>query len=103
MIKKSAYSVKSVSIDAVISCVLSGISLLCQLGAVYLSYSYEGRGPRIVGLLGIGGLLMAFSGLVFSRSAWKSPDGGIIMKRVSGVANGLLLVTAVALYVLGWM
>lgn len=103
MIKKSAYSVKSVSIDAVISCVLAGISMLCQVGAIYLSYSYEGRGPRIVGLLGIGGLLLAFTGLVFARSAWRSPDGGIVMKRVSGVVSGLMLVTAVVLYALGWM
>ncbi len=103
MIKKNVYSVKSVSIDSVISCVLAGISFGCQVAAVILSYSYQGKGPRAVGILGFAGLLMAFTGMVFCKSAWKSPDGGIVMKRVSGIINGIFLITSIILYVLGWM
>ena len=103
MNKKNVYSVKSISIDAVISCILAVISFACQIAAVVLSYMYSGKGPKIVGLLGIAGLLMAFTGLMFSKSAWKSPDGGIIMKRVSGLNNVVLMLIAVVLYILGWV
>lgn len=103
MNKKNVYSVKSVSIDTVISCVLAAVSFGCQIAAIILSYRYGGKGPRIVGLLEFAGLLMAFTGIMFSKSAWKSPDGGIIMKRVSGIVNCLLLIIAIVLYVIGWL
>lgn len=103
MIKKNVYSVKSISIDSVISCVLAGVSFVCQVAAIILSYHYQGKGPKVVGLLAFAGLLMAIMGIVFCRSAWKSPDGGIVMKRVSGIVNTIFLVTAVILYILGWM
>lgn len=103
MIKKNIYSVKSISIDSVISCVLAGLSFVCQTAAVVMSYCYQGKGPKAVGLLGFAGLLMAFTGLVFCKSAWKSPDGGVVMKRVSGIVNGLFVITAVILYIIGWL
>ena len=103
MIKKNVYSVKSICIDSVISCVLAGISFLCQIAAVVLSYKYQGKGPQVLGLLGIAGLMLAFTGLMFCKSAWKSPDGGIVMKRVSGIVNGILMICAVVLYIIGWM
>ena len=103
MNKKNVYSVKSISIDTVISCTLAIISLICQIAAVILSYRYSGKGPKFVGLLGLAGLLMAFTGIMFCKSAWKSPDGGIITKRVSGIANAVLMVIAIVMYVIGWM
>lgn len=101
--KESAYSVKSVSVDAVIACVLAGLSICCMVGAVLVSYVYDGRGPAAVGLLGIGSLLLAFVGIVFTISAWKSPDGGLLMKRIAGILNALPFLGALALYMIGWM
>ena len=103
MIKKNVYSVKSISVDSVISCVLAGISAVCQVAALVLSYSYQGKGPKAVGLLEFAGFLMALTGLVFCKSSWKSPDGGIVMKRISGILNGILIICSVVLYVIGWM
>ena len=102
MIKKNVYSVKSICIDSVIACILAGISLVCQAGAIVMSYSYQGKGPKVVGILGFAGFLMALTGIVFCRSAWKSPDGGIVMKRISGIINTILIITSVVLYILGW-
>lgn len=103
MIKKNTYSVKSFSVDAVVSCVLACISLICQLVALLLSYKYEGKGPRIVGLMGITSFLMACVGIAFCRSAWKSPDGSVSIKRIAGLANGSMVLVAVVYYILGWM
>lgn len=103
MMLKNAYSVKSVSSDAVISCVLGGISILCMAGAVLASYMYSGNGPAVVGLLGVGSLIMALSGIGFSVAAWKSQDGGFLMKRIAMLVNVLSLVTAVVLYIVGWI
>lgn len=100
---KNAYSVKSVSTDAVISCVLGGISILCMVGAIVASYMYSGNGPAIVGLLGIGSLIVAISGLGFSVAAWKSQDGGFLMKRIAMLLNAIPLLIAVIIYVVGWI
>lgn len=100
---KNAYSVKSVSTDAVISCVLGVISILCMLGAVVASYMYRGNGPAVVGLLGIGSLIIALSGIGFSVAAWKSQDGGFLMKRVAMILNVLPLLAAVVIYIVGWI
>ncbi len=100
---KNAYSVKSVSVDAVISCVLGVISVLFMTGAVIASYLYDGKGPAVVGLLGVGSLLVAFSGLGFSKAAWKSQDGGFLMKRVAMILNAIPLLVAIVLYVVGWI
>ena len=59
MLKESAYSIKSVSVDAIIACVLAGLSVCCLSGAVIMSYAYNGKGPAAVGLLGIGSFLLA--------------------------------------------
>lgn len=99
--KDSAYSIKSVSADAVVACVMAGCSVLCMAGAVVVSYRFEGRGPAAVGLLGIGGLLFAMLGIVFTVSAWKSPDGGLLMKRIAGIINGILFGIYVLFYILG--
>lgn len=99
---RNAYSVKSVSSDAVISCVLGGISIVFMIGAVVASYMYSGKGPTIVGLLGMGSLIMALSGMGFSVAAWKSQDGGFLMKRVAMLVNVLPLAIAVILYIVGW-
>ena len=103
MIKKNVYSVKSVSIDTVIACVLAGISLACQIAAIIMSYLDQGKGPKLIGLLGFAGLMLAFTGIMFCKSAWKSPDGSVVMKRISGIVNGVLVISAVILYILGWM
>ena len=66
------------------------------------SYMYSGKGPTIVGLLGIGSLIMALSGMGFSVAAWKSQDGGFLMKRVAMLVNVLPLAIAVILYIVGW-
>lgn len=99
--KDSAYSIKSVSVDAVIACVLAGLSICCMAVGVVLSYQYSGKGPVAVGLLGIGSLLLAFLGIVFTVSAWKSPDGGLLMKRIAGILNGIPFVVAILVYILG--
>lgn len=101
--KESAYRVKNISIDSVIACVIGGISICCMLGAVIVSYLFDGEGPAVVGLLGIGSLLLALVGIVFSVSAWKSADGGLLMKRVAGIINAAPLLFAVVLYILGWV
>ncbi|MCI8508585.1 MAG: hypothetical protein HFJ06_08505 [Lachnospiraceae bacterium] len=103
MIKDSAYSVKSVSTDAVIACILAGISLCCMLGALLISYLYDGKGPAAVGLLGIGSLILAVLGIIFTVYAWKSEDGGLLMKRIAGVLNTIPLLVAVIFYIWGWM
>ena len=100
---KNAYSVKSVSADAVISCVLGGLSILCMGGAIVASYLYDGEGPAVVGLLGIGSLIIALSGIGFSKAAWKSQDGGFLMKRIAMILNVLPLLAAVVLYIVGWI
>lgn len=103
MLKESAYSVKSVSVDAIIACVLAGLSVSCLLGAVIMSYAYDGKGPAAVGLLGIGSFLLAIMGIVFTVSAWKSVDGGMLMKRIAGICNIIPLLFAIILYVIGWV
>ena len=103
MIKDSAYSIKSISVDAVVSCVLGGVSLLGILGAILASYLYNGNGPAAVGLLGIGSLIFALSGLGFGIAAWKSQDGGLLMKRIAIILNAVPLLGAVILYILGWV
>ena len=100
---KNAYSVKSISTDAVISCILGGISSLCMIGAVVASYLYDGKGPAVVGLLGVGGLIIAISGIVFSVAAWKSQDGGFLMKRIALFLNAIPLLIAIIIYIVGWI
>ena len=100
--KESAYSLKSVCVDAVIACVLGGLSIFSMCGAIFASYLYNGKGPVAVGLLGIGSLLLAVLGLVFTFSAWKSQEGGVVMKRIAGICSAIPLVVALLLYVLGW-
>lgn len=101
--KESAYRVKNISADAVAACVIGGISICCILGAVLVSYLYDGKGPAVVGLLGIGSLLFALVGIVFSVSSWKSEDGGLLMKRIAMIINVMPLLFALILYVLGWI
>lgn len=103
MIKDSAYSVKSISTDAVIACILAGVSLCCIFGALLISYFYDGKGPAAVGLLGIGSLILAVLGIIFTVYAWKSEDGGLLMKRMAGVLNAIPLLIAVIFYIWGWM
>lgn len=103
MIKDSAYSIKSISIDAVIACVLGGVSVLGLLGAILASYLYDGRGPVAIGLIGIGSLIFSLSGLFFSLAAWKSQDGGLLMKRIAVIVNVVPLLGALVLYILGWV
>lgn len=74
-----------------------------MIGAVIISYLYNGEGPAAVGLLGIAGLIMAIMGIVFTVSAWKSEDGGIMMKRIAGVVNAIPLLIGIILYFLGWI
>lgn len=103
MIKDSAYSVKSISADAVVACVLGGLSLLGIIGAILASYLYDGKGPAAIGLLGIGGFIFALVGLGFSITAWKSQDGGLLMKRIAIIVNAIPLLGALILYILGWV
>ena len=103
MIKKNVYSVKSVCVDSVISCVLAGISFFSQITAVIMSYIYAGKGPKAVGILGLAGFWMAVTGMVFCKSAWKSPDGGVFMKRICGIINTVLILCSIILYILGWI
>ncbi|HCJ08116.1 MAG: hypothetical protein PUC55_00805 [Lachnospiraceae bacterium] len=103
MLKESAYSVKNVSVDAVIACVLAGLSIVCLIGAVVMSYLYDGKGPAAVGLLGIGALLLAITGIVFTIAAWRSQDGGMLMKRIAGICNMIPVLLAIVLYVVGWV
>ena len=56
-----------------------------------------------MGLLGIGSFLMALLGVIFSVCAWKSVDGGLLMKRIAMIINVLSLLFSVVLYVWGWM
>lgn len=103
MLKESAYSVKNVSVDAVIACVLAGLSIVCLIGAVVMSYLYDGKGPAAVGLLGIGALLLAITGIVFTIAAWRSQDGGMLMKRIAGICNMIPVLLVIVLYVVGWV
>ncbi len=103
MVKDSAYRIKSVSVDAVVACLLSGLSICCMAGAVYFSYTRNGNGPVAVGLLGIASLLLASLGIVFTISAWKSSDGGVGLKRIAGIVNAIPVIVAIFLYILGWV
>lgn len=101
--KESAYKVKNISTDAVIACVIGGISICCMLCAVLVSYLYDGKGPAVVGLLGMGSFLLSLTGIGFTVSSWKSIDGGLMMKRVAGIINAVPFLLAVVLYVIGWI
>ena len=83
MLKESAYSVKNVSVDAVIACVLAGLSIVCLIGAVVMSYLYDG--------------------IVFTIAAWRSQDGGMLMKRIAGICNMIPVLLVIVLYVVGWV
>lgn len=103
MVKDSAYSIKSVSVDAVIACVLGGLSILGIIGAIAASYLYSGKGPAAVGLLGMSSLIFALTGLSFGIAAWKSQDGGLLMKRIAIILNAVPVIGALALYIIGWI
>ncbi|MDE6433818.1 MAG: hypothetical protein K2L07_06260 [Lachnospiraceae bacterium] len=103
MMKESAYKVKNFSVDAIIACVLGGVSAVCMLGAVVISYFYNGYGPAAVGLLGIASFILSLMGITFSVHAWKSVDGGLLMKRIAMILNAVLLLITVFLYVWGWV
>lgn len=101
MIKKNVYSVKSISVDSVIAFVLAGVAVLCLVLSIIISYRYEGNGPRVVGLLGAGSFLASFMGVVFAKSAWNSPDGGVIPKRIALLLNLIILAGSMVFYLLG--
>lgn len=103
MIKESEYSVNIISKDAVIACVLGAISIGAMIVAIVASYKYDGNGPAVVGLLGITSLIMSLCGIGFSVAAWRSADGGILMKRIVFIENIIPLLAAVVFYVLGWV
>lgn len=103
MMKESAYSIKNTSTDAVVACVFAGLSVCSMIGAIVISYIYDGDGPAAVGLLGIAALLMAIMGIVFTISSWKSEDGGILMKRIAGIVNAIPLLIGIVFYILGWI
>lgn len=103
MLKESAYKVRSVSVDAIISLVLGILSILSMAGAVVASYLYDGNGPAVVGLLGIGSFLLAIIGIVFGVSGLKSQDGGYLMKRIAFFLNVIPFLGAIVIYVLGWV
>ena len=102
MLKESAYSVKKVSIDAVISCVLGGLSIICLISAIIMSYSYDGNGPAMVGLLGMFSLLLGLVGEIFCYYSWKSQDGKLLMKRVAGIVCAIPFLVAFIVYIIGW-
>lgn len=102
MIKENAYKVNNYSIDAIVACVLAAVAVICMAVALLLSYKYDGEGPAAVGLLGIGGLIFSFVGLVFSISSWKAVEGKISMKRIAVITNVIALLLGLALFVLGW-
>jgi hypothetical protein len=103
MVKESAYKVKNISVDAVVGCVLGGLSLCCLIGAVITSYLFDGNGPAAVGLLGVAALFLSVVGLAFSICAWKSVDGGLLMKRIAVIVSVIPLVIALGFYIWGWM
>ncbi|MGN0439065.1 MAG: hypothetical protein ACI4F4_11115 [Lachnospiraceae bacterium] len=103
MIKESEYSVNEVSKDAVISCILGVISIIAMVLAVVASYKYDGNGPAVVGLLGIAGLIFSLCGISFGFAAWKSADGGILMKRIALIGNMIPFITAIIFYIMGWV
>ena len=35
--------------------------------------------------------------------AWKSVDGGMLMKRIAGICNAIPFLLAIVLYVIGWV
>jgi hypothetical protein len=103
MVKDSAYKVKNICVDAVIGCVLGGLSICCLIGALVTSYLYKGNGPAAVGLLGLAGFLLSVLGIVFSACAWKSVDGGLLMKRIAMIVSTIPLLAFIGLYIWGWM
>lgn len=103
MIKESAYSVKEYCLDAIIAIILGTLAVILMVIAVIASYKYDGNGPAAVGLLGIGSLILSTCGLRFSVSAWKSPDGGLLMKRIAFVENSIPLIAALVFYIIGWV
>lgn len=103
MLKNSAYGIRNYSVDAVISCVLGGLSVFSMIGAIVASYLYQGNGPAAVGLLGIAGLFLSVTGVSFGIAAWRSQDGGLLMKRVAILLNSIPLIIMVVVYILGWV
>lgn len=103
MLRDSAYRLKSVSVDAIVSCVLGAVAILCLIGAVVISYLYGGKGPAVVGLLGIGALMSAAAGIVFCVAAWKTEEGGLSLKRAALVVNGFPMLITIIFYVAGWI
>lgn len=103
MIKESEYSVNMISKDAIIACVLGGVSIISMIVAIVASYKYDGNGPAVVGLLGITSFIMSLSGIGFCIAAWKSADGGILMKRIVFIENIIPFLVTIVFYILGWV
>lgn len=103
MIKESEYSIKNVSSDSIVACVLGILALAAMIVAIITSYRYDGNGPAAVGLLGIASFIFSLCGIGFSVAAWKSADGGILMKRIVFIENCIPLLIALAFYCLGWI
>ncbi|MDO5155204.1 MAG: hypothetical protein Q4D51_04485 [Eubacteriales bacterium] len=99
--KDNRYKVKNISSDAVIACVLGGLSLISLITSVILSYHYAGNGPLVIGLLGIGSLAFSMTGFIFSLNAWKSVDGKLAMKRVAILVTMIPMVLSIIVFVAG--
>lgn len=102
MIKKSAYSINHVSKDAVVALVMSGLSVCLMILSIIISYFYNGKGPSVVGFLGIVAIVLSFLGIVFTVNAWKSEDGGLLMKKIAGILNAIPLIIELFFYITGW-
>lgn len=102
MIKKSVYSINKVSSDAVVACVMAGCSFLCIMSAIIISFLYDGKGPIWVGVFGIAAVMFSLTGVVFTVNAWKSEDGGLLMKKFAGIVNTIPFVCEIILYFIGW-
>ena len=99
--QENAYKINKYSTDAIIACVLGGVSIVMLVAAVIISYCYDGKGPKFVGLLGMGALILEFIGFLFSRASWNTQDGGLLMKRIGLLINVLPLVASVILFIVG--
>jgi hypothetical protein len=88
---KIPFSAKKAAKSGVISCVLLAGSLLLLIAAVVLSFSRQGEGGRLVGVIGVLSFLVAAAGCVYGFLGFREEDRNYGVCTAGAVGSGLIL------------
>ena len=74
-------------------------------GYTIIDHNFDVTGKRgiYIGYKTSTDIEQAITGIVFTIAAWKSQDGGMLMKRIAGICNGIPVLLVIILYVVGWV